>query len=115
MNTQEKALAQLKSNGIDAKIENDTVYVCVGDSQFEISEFEINFQAKLYDEANPPAKRKFKVQAECITYCYIVVEATSADEANDIARDIDGGDFVTTEDGDWNILNSLTQETEEND
>jgi len=51
MNKNEKALAQLTSNGVDAKIENDTVYIAIGDSQFEIAEFEINFQAKLYDEA----------------------------------------------------------------
>ena len=59
------------------------------------------------------AKKKFRVEAECISYCYIIVEADSIDEANDIAKDTDGGDFITTEDGDWNILTTLTREVKE--
>ena len=59
------------------------------------------------------AKKKFRVEAECISYCYIIVEADSIDEANDIARDTDGGDFITTDEGDWNILKTLTREAKE--
>jgi len=55
-------------------------------------------------------KKTFRVQAECITYCYIDVEADSTEEANQIAADTDGGEFITTEEGDWNILESLTKE-----
>ena len=50
MSKNQKALAQLKSINIDSKIENDTVYVFVGDVQIEIAQFEIDFRAKLYDE-----------------------------------------------------------------
>jgi len=59
-------------------------------------------------------KKRFKVQAEVITYCYVVVEADSAEEANEIADGMDGGDFITKEKGgDFNILTTLTQETKE--
>ena len=50
MNKNEKAVAQLESIDIDAKVENDTVYVCIGDTSLELSEFEINYQAKEFDD-----------------------------------------------------------------
>jgi hypothetical protein len=49
----EKAVENLKEKGIDAKIENGVVYVTVGDSDLEISDFEIRFQANLYTENQP--------------------------------------------------------------
>ena len=55
-------------------------------------------------------KMKYKVQAEVVTYCYIEIEAHSVEEANQIAEDTDGGDFITEDnDGDFRILHSLTQ------
>lgn len=50
MTKNEKAVAQLGNCGIEATIENDTVYVVVDDTQLELAEFEINFRAKCYDE-----------------------------------------------------------------
>ena len=58
-------------------------------------------------------KKIFRVQAEVISYCHIDIEAVSAEEANDIAKGIDGGDFITDEGGDFNILNTLTEEVKE--
>lgn len=37
--------------------------------------------------------KKFKVLASYRTYVYALVEAEDADQAYDIARDMDGGDF----------------------
>jgi len=50
MNNKEKAVARLSNIDIQAKVENDTVYVCIGDTYLELSEFEINFQAGEYDK-----------------------------------------------------------------
>lgn len=50
MNNNEKAVARLSSIDIAAKIENDTVYVCIGDTQLELADFEINYQAGEYDK-----------------------------------------------------------------
>ena len=59
-------------------------------------------------------KKTFRVQAEVITYCYIDVEADSIEEANEIAGQIDGGDFISSDEGDFNILDSLTKEVCDN-
>ena len=50
MNRNEKAVAQLEGMDIQAKVENDTVYACIGDTELELSEYEINYQAKVFDE-----------------------------------------------------------------
>ena len=39
-------------------------------------------------------KKTFRVYAKVITYCYIDIDANSKEEAEDIAMDTDGGDFV---------------------
>ena len=60
-------------------------------------------------------KKTFRVQAEIITYCYLDVEATSKEEAHEIAEATDGGEFVTMDDGgDFNILETLTSELKPN-
>ena len=46
----EFAILNLESKGITAKQENSTVYVCIGDNELELSEFEINFQASEWDK-----------------------------------------------------------------
>jgi len=51
MNNNEKAVAQLESMNIQAKVENDTVYICIDNNELELAEFEIKYQAKKYDEA----------------------------------------------------------------
>lgn len=52
MTNLEKAQEQLEKVEVYTVIENNTLYVCIGDSKLELAEFEINFRAKLYDEKN---------------------------------------------------------------
>jgi len=55
------------------------------------------------------AKKTFRVHAEVISFVHIDVEANSIEEANEIAEDTDGGNFVSSqEEGDFVIQNSLT-------
>jgi len=55
-------------------------------------------------------KKKFRVEAEFITYGFIIVEAETSEQANEIAENTDGGDFVTIDnDGDFNILSTATR------
>lgn len=49
MNRLETALFVLTQKGINAKIENDTIYVTIQDCELEISDFEIDFQVSEYD------------------------------------------------------------------
>jgi hypothetical protein len=46
----EKAKKALEQKGIDCVIENLTLYVCVGDTQLELSDYEIKYQASEYDK-----------------------------------------------------------------
>jgi len=50
MTQNQKAILAITDKGVIAFEENDTVYIEVEETPFEISEFEINFQAKLYSE-----------------------------------------------------------------
>lgn len=49
--------------------------------------------------------KKFRVYAKVVTYCYIDIEAKTAEEAEQKAEDqmgteeLDGGDFFSTDDG----------------
>lgn len=52
---------------------------------------------------------KFRVWAKMTTYSYLEVEADSEEEAEMIAEETDGGEFIPTDDGDWEI----TGDTEE--
>jgi len=48
--------------------------------------------------------KKFKVTACYYTYCTAEVEAEDEDQAYDIARGMDGGDFTPSKDNfDWHI------------
>lgn len=50
--------------------------------------------------------KKFKVIASYKVYCHAIVEAETWEEAEQIARDMDGGDFDVDREnglGDWNI------------
>lgn len=50
--------------------------------------------------------KKFKVLASYVTYCTLDIEAENEDIAWKIAKDLDGGAFETTIDGDdWQIDN----------
>ena len=46
---------------------------------------------------------KFKVFASYITYLDATIEADTLDQALDLAREMDGGDFKDRGFGDWNI------------
>jgi hypothetical protein len=50
MTQNQKAILAITDKGVIAFEENDTVYIEVEETPFEVSEFEINFQAKLYSE-----------------------------------------------------------------
>lgn len=47
--------------------------------------------------------KTYKVTASFISYCHAEIEAESQEEAERIARDMDGGDFIPAESDDWNI------------
>ena len=48
--------------------------------------------------------KKFKVHACYYTYCTAVVEAETAEQAEAIAKEMDGGDFTPShENYDWHI------------
>jgi len=48
--------------------------------------------------------KKFKVTACYYTYCTAEVEAENEDQAYEIAKDMDGGDFTESRDNyDWHI------------
>lgn len=50
------------------------------------------------------AKKKFKVVATYITYSVLEVEANDSNEAETIAKNTDGGDFVPSDQYfDWHI------------
>lgn len=54
----------------------------------------------------------YRVWAKMTTYCYLDVDADSADEANEIAENTDGGDFIEddyTYGGEWDILYEDTE------
>jgi hypothetical protein len=53
----QKAVKQLESNDITAKEGNGTVYVCIQDSELELAEFEIDYQADNYKEKLPDCRK----------------------------------------------------------
>tara|TARA_R110002012_G_scaffold127534_1_gene279805 strand:+ start:397 stop:594 length:198 start_codon:yes stop_codon:yes gene_type:complete len=50
---------------------------------------------------------RYKVKAEMITDLFIVVEAEDEEEAFEIADEIDGGDWVDEEKGDWRVCRAV--------
>ncbi len=58
---------------------------------------------------------KFKVEAKTVTFCYVVIEADSAEKANEKAENMDGGDFITSPEpnGYFEIMGNNTEETDE--
>ena len=46
----DKAQKQLLSIGIETVKENATLYILIEDTQLELSDFEIKFRAKIFDE-----------------------------------------------------------------
>lgn len=50
---QQKAVNRLnESDSFSGKIENDEVYLCIDEKEFELSEYEVKYQAKMWDEEN---------------------------------------------------------------
>ena len=49
--------------------------------------------------------KTYKVVASYVTYCTAIIEANSQEEAEEMARDLDGGAFEPDPHGgdDWNI------------
>ena len=54
----------------------------------------------------------YRVWAECISDVYVDVEANTEKEAYEFASELDGGDFVTTPDGDWKMGDVYEVDTE---
>jgi hypothetical protein len=52
----------------------------------------------------------YRVWAKMTTYCYIDVEAEDEDAALEFAEDADGGDFINSDTGDWEIMYDSTEE-----
>ena len=50
MNNNQKAINMLASKDIEAKEENDTVYICIDDVELELAEDEIIYQANCFDK-----------------------------------------------------------------
>ena len=58
--------------------------------------------------------KRYKVFAKMSTYLYVYVDANSNDEAMEIARDMDGGEFIPFDqgivaDGNWEIVDAFIQ------
>ena len=49
MTRNEKAVANLEEKDIQAKVENDTVYVIIGFTELELSDFENEYQANEFN------------------------------------------------------------------
>ena len=47
--------------------------------------------------------KSYKILSSYISYCSLVVQAESEDEAREIAYQAEGGDFKSETLGDWNI------------
>lgn len=47
--------------------------------------------------------KTYKVTASYVSYCHAEIEANSQEEAEAIARDMDGGEFIPAERDDWNV------------
>lgn len=50
MTKNEKVIARLESMDIYARTNNETVYVFINDTELELSQFEVDYQARCYDE-----------------------------------------------------------------
>lgn len=52
---------------------------------------------------------QFRVRARSTSYCYLDVEAEDEEAAIDIAKETDGGDFITEDEyltGEWEVLDA---------
>lgn len=58
---------------------------------------------------------KYKVKAVMTSYAYLEVEAEDENEAYNIARETDGGEFIPTDEGDWEILEDEIEEVEDDE
>lgn len=50
MNDLRKAQKNLEDKGITTNITNGTLYVCIDETELELAEFEIEYQARSYDD-----------------------------------------------------------------
>lgn len=55
-------------------------------------------------------QKSFRVWAKMTSYAYLDVKANSKEEAEKIAEDTDGGEFISTNEGDWEIMTDSTSE-----
>jgi len=52
---------------------------------------------------------KFRVYARSIGYCYLDVEADNEEQAMEVAREADGGDFHDDGIGDWEFSDDVDE------
>ena len=52
----------------------------------------------------------YRVWAKMTNYCYIDVGAEDENAALEFAEDADGGDFINSDTGDWEIMYDSTEE-----
>ena len=50
MTKNEKTIANLADKDISCRETNGTVYVCINDTELELAQYEIDYQANDYDE-----------------------------------------------------------------
>jgi len=48
--------------------------------------------------------KKYNITAYYTTTCFVEIEAENEDDAYEIARNMDGGNFTSTDSGDWRIV-----------
>ena len=50
--------------------------------------------------------KTYRVWYQSTTYCYADIEADSEEKAEEIAENMNGGEFIATDNGDWSHLNT---------
>ena len=58
---------------------------------------------------NVGAKKTYRVWAKITSYAYLDVEAESESEAISIGEKTDGGEFIPTHDGDFEIMSNVQE------
>lgn len=53
------------------------------------------------------SKKQFRVYAKMTEWLYVDIEALNITEAKRIASELDGGDFISYENYDWEVDNAI--------
>lgn len=67
-----------------------------------------------YYEDGEVVKNRYRAVAKVTSYCYLDIDASNLDEAWKIAEETDGGEYIPSEEGDWEIVDvDLYKDNEE--